>query len=137
MIYQLTENDYSKISKLGEEYDNHFSKKYLGNQSNILVYEQDSEILGFLITEKTIDEVSIILIYVSQNYRHHGIGSTLIDYLIKNLKDCRRLLLEVSSKNDIAISLYLKKGFMKISTRYNYYKDGSDAFVMEKRLDNE
>ena len=122
---------------MGEEYDNLFLKKYIGRQNDTIVYEQNGEILGFLISEKTIDEVSIILIYVSQNHRHQGVGSMLIDYLIKNVDNCSRILLEVSSSNDIAISLYLKKGFTQINTRKNYYKDGSDAYVMEKRLNNE
>ncbi len=137
MIYHLEKKDYSRICKLGEEYDSLFAKKYMGNQNDILVYEQNGKILGFLILEKTIDEVSIVLIYVSQNNRHHGIGTLLMDYLIESSVNCSRLLLEVSSTNNVAISLYQKKGFTIINTRKKYYQDGSDAYVMEKRVNNE
>jgi len=36
--------------------------------------------------------------------------------------------------NEVAINLYDKHGFEKVSVRKNYYQDGSDAYVMVKDL---
>ena len=137
MIYQLEKKEYEKISHLGQQYDSNFDKKYLGNNSNIYVYKTNEEIIGFLITEKVIDEISIILLYVESSSRKQGVGSSLLEFLISNTKGCNRILLEVSKDNIAATSLYFKKGFQTINTRKKYYKDGSDALVMEKRLNNE
>lgn len=137
MIYQLEKKEYERIIHLGQKYDSNFDKKFLMSNSNIYVYKTNERIIGFLITEKVIDEISIILLYVESTSRKQGVGSSLLDYLISNTKGGNRILLEVSKDNIAATSLYFKKGFQTINIRKKYYKDGSDALVMEKRLNNE
>ena len=44
-----------------------------------------------------------------------------------------RLILEVSSQNTSALALYRGRGFVEIHRRPGYYRDGSDAVIMEKR----
>ena len=134
MISLLNKEDYNKIVDLGSMYDKDFATKYLNDYYKIYVYQED-EILGFIITEDTVDDNSIILLYVDKDYRRNGIGSKLIEYYT-NIAN-KRILLEVSANNIPAISLYKKYGFLTINTRKNYYKDGSDAIVMEKRINNE
>ena len=41
-------------------------------------------------------------------------------------------MLEVRTKNNIAISLYESLGFKVIHTRLKYYKD-DDAYIMERK----
>ena len=137
MIYQLSKENYYKIIKLGNRYDENFERKYLGINNDIYVYEKEQVIKGFLIIEKTIDEIGIILLYVSDDYRHQGVGSMLLEYLFSIAKNLKRIILEVSANNTWAIKLYKKYNFIIINTRKNYYGDNSDAYLMEKRLNNE
>ncbi|MCQ2609636.1 MAG: hypothetical protein MJ151_02435, partial [Lachnospiraceae bacterium] len=48
-------------------------------------------------------------------------------------KACKKVLLEVRSKNEIAIKLYEKEKFVKIDTRKDYYKDPMDDCVVMGR----
>jgi len=45
----------------------------------------------------------------------------------------RRLLLEVRTDNEAAISLYVSEGFTKLGVRRRYYEQsGADAFTMAR-----
>jgi ribosomal protein S18 acetylase RimI-like enzyme len=43
-----------------------------------------------------------------------------------------RVLLEVSARNDGALAFYATEGFTEIDRRPAYYRDGSDAVVMQR-----
>ena len=61
-----------------------------------------------------------------------GIGSKLLEELIKKAKDTSTLItLEVNEENKPAIHLYEKYGFKLLGKRKNYYKD-NDALIMTK-----
>ena len=101
------------------------------------VYEKDGEILAFYIASHILDEVEIFTIAVDRNYQNLGIGSKLLDHLIGWAKDddIKEIWLEVSTKNDAAISLYKKFDFKVMGLRKNYYqKLGEDAYNMIKEL---
>ena len=67
--------------------------------------------------------------------RGRGIGDKLLNYLIEKYKDSdiKNITLEVKEDNIIAINLYKKYGFKKVSTREKYY-DGINGLLMEKTL---
>lgn len=135
MIRKYIDTDFQRLIELGNEYKKNFEKLYLNNNNNVFVYEEENNILGFIITEDTIDEVSIILIYVDKDYRNQKIATKLIKNLIDNLdEDINRIILEVSSNNIPAINLYNKMLFKKVGARSKYYSDGSDAIVMERKI---
>ena len=46
-----------------------------------------------------------------------------------------RVLLEVADGNDAARALYGRHGYAEIARRARYYRDGSDAVVMQRVLD--
>ena len=55
------------------------------------------------------------------------------------IKDCEKLninklFLEVSQNNVPAKNFYNGFDFLTVGVRRNYYKDGSDALLKEKRL---
>ena len=57
------------------------------------------------------------------------------------LKKCeklniKKLLLEVSETNSIAEIFYTKFNFLNVGIRKNYYKDGSNAILKEKKFLN-
>ena len=48
--------------------------------------------------------------------------------------DAGRMLLEVSADNPDALGFYAAEGFTAIGRRARYYRDGSDAVVMERAV---
>ena len=85
-----------------------------------------------------IDEAQINYFAINQKYRRKGFGSNLMSYVINQCKklSIKKLILEVSDKNSIAEAFYSKFNFLTVGKRKNYYKDGSDAVLKEKILQN-
>ena len=55
------------------------------------------------------------------------------------IKECERLklkklFLEVAKNNSIAENFYNKFNFLTVGIRKNYYKDGTDAVLKEKKF---
>ena len=73
----------------------------------------------------------IVSIAVRPEFRKMGIGSALLNEVIKVL---RRLVnecfMEVRANNFNAIKLYKKNGFKFFRRAHGYYQDGSDAYIM-------
>lgn len=80
-------------------------------------------------------EGQIMNVAVSQNHRRKGIAFGLMNEIIARAteKDCENITLEVAENNQSAISLYEKCGFCTVGRRKGFY-DGTDAFIMEKKL---
>ena len=59
-----------------------------------------------------------------------------MNYLIKQCEilNIDKLLLEVSLSNTTAEKFYSRFEFSTVGIRRNYYKDGSDALLKEKKL---
>ena len=81
--------------------------------------------------------MEIFTIAVDKEYQNLGIGSKLLDHLMAWAKDesIKKIWLEVSTKNQAAISLYQKFDFKVMGLRKNYYqKLGEDAYNMMKEI---
>ena len=103
-----------------------FDAFYKNSRYNIYEEYFENIFAGYLITYDNIDSLDIFEIVVDKNFRKKGLASKLLN----RINDERKILLEVSEKNEVAINLYKKNGFKMISRRKNYYLDGSDAIVM-------
>lgn len=77
-------------------------------QADIFVYEDKGRICGFI----GIVEGYIAGIFVDKDYRNHGIGKMLIEY-VKQYYDV--LTLNVYRKNERAVSFYHRQGFSTVS----------------------
>ena len=123
-------NSYKKISKgillLHIKNIKDFDAFYKNSRYNIYEEYFENILAGYLITYDNVDSLDIFEIAVDKNFRKKGIASKLLN----RINDERKILLEVSEKNRVAINLYKKNGFKMISRRKNYYLDGSDAIVM-------
>ncbi len=143
MIRSFKIEDSAIIYELGNQIASNFSKtndleKIINDKyTKILVYEIDSEIVGFLMyieLENTIDIVDII---VKEAFRNKKIASCLLDNLITELKEkIKWITLEVRKSNTPAIKLYQKFDFSIINTRKNYYEN-EDAYLMGREIKNE
>ena len=116
--YKLTEKEFS-------------TNPYL----KIITYAEKDKIIGFLLYSLIYDRIEIEQFEVITKERGRGIGDKLLNYLIEKYKnsDIKNITLEVKENNIVAINLYKKYGFKKVSTREKYY-DGINGLLMEKTL---
>jgi len=101
------------------------------------VYEQANQVVGFCILQPVLDEANLLLMAIHPSQQGKGLGYTLLDDSIQQLKNNPiQIFLEVRESNSAAIGLYEKTGFHQIDLRKNYYPnpDGSKehAVIMVK-----
>lgn len=136
MIKEYEDKYYNNVNVLGREIsDDYFLR--LSPVSKCFVYEEDDEIVGFILADIFSDRAEIIDISVSLLYRNKGIGNKLLNYVLGLSKNngCESVSLEVKSNNKSAINLYHKNGFKTVSIRKKYYNKGTiDANLMLKKL---
>jgi len=116
---------------------NVFKSELENENSKYIVAKIDDEIIGFAGIWQVINEAHITNIVTKKNYRNQGIGTLLLEELIKickNLKEIESLTLEVNEDNIIAQNLYKKFGFEILGKRKNYYKDRA-AVIMTLYFD--
>ena len=94
------------------------------------------KIIGIYAVQTIIDEVQINYFSIKQKFRRKGYGSYLMTYLVKDCErlNIKKLILEVSENNLIAEVFYRKFNFFTVGRRKNYYKDGTDAILKEKKI---
>ena len=94
------------------------------------------KIIGIYVVQTIIDEAQLNYFSIKQKYRRKGYGSQLMNYLIIECEklNIKKLLLEVSETNSIAEIFYRKFNFLTVGRRKNYYKDGTDAVLKEKKF---
>ncbi len=97
-------------------------------------YCLDDMAIGYLEYSIIYDRMEIDNILVLEKYRHMGIGSMLMDYIIDiyEKEKLNNITLEVRKSNANAINLYRKYGFIEVGVRKYYYGD-EDGILMEKR----
>ena len=93
-------------------------------------------VIGLCVFHVVLDEAQINFFVVDEKYREKGFGSYLMSYLIKQCEKFKinKLFLEVSHTNVKAKNFYGRFDFLTVGIRRNYYKDGSDALLKEKKL---
>lgn len=97
-------------------------KKELPN-AKLYIDEENGEIAGFV----GLQDDYIAGIFVKRNYRGHGIGSKLIDFLKQKHN---RLRLSVYKENQAAFNFYERRGFKLIKTDIDQ-ETGADDCLME------
>ena len=93
-------------------------------------------VIGICVFQVVLDEAQINYFVINQKFRKKGFGSYLMNYLIKKCEslNLKKLLLEVSQSNVTAERFYNRFDFSTVGIRKNYYKDGSNALLKEKKL---
>jgi ribosomal-protein-alanine N-acetyltransferase len=90
-------------------------------------------ILGFAGLWFMVDEAHLANIAVREDYRHRGMGESLLISAIELAigYDARFFTLEVRASNKVAQALYRKYGLIEVGTRRGYYIDNKeDAVIM-------
>lgn len=136
MIKEYSEKYFNYVNVLGRE----ISSNYILNLSPVskcFVYEEDEEIVGFILIDLFDDRAEVIDIAVSLLYRNKKIGDKLLKHIIEVCKNngCENITLEVKVNNQPAIKLYKNNGFKILSIRKKYYSNGTlDAYLMIRKL---
>ena len=130
LCYGLDSNSISLWSK--KQWANEFKKE------GIIVFGilLSNLVIGICVFHVVLDEAQINFFAVNHKYRKKGFGTYLMSYLIKECEklDINKLILEVSHTNFTAEKFYSRFDFSTVGIRRNYYKDGSDALLKEKKL---
>lgn len=126
--YQLSESDLPDILQIERKaYDFPWSEQIFRDCINsdyscigVSLYER---LAGYIVVSNILDESHLLNICLSENWRGHGLGSVMLDYLAHELKikKIKRLYLEVRPSNLRALALYNHKGFEIIGLRKDYY----------------
>lgn len=101
---------------------------------NIIVLKNytTNHILAFSQFQGDIEELEIIGLGVKKQYQNNGLGKKILKHIIN--KGYRKIFLEVSKINTVALELYYSLGFKQISVRKNYfsskYNKKEDAIVL-------
>ena len=130
LCYELDSNTISLWSK--EQWTNEFKK----DGTKIFGLLIKNLVIGVCVFQVVLDEAQINYFVVNQEYRKKGFGSFLMSNLIKECEkfNIKKLTLEVSHSNLVAQKFYSRFNFSTVGIRRNYYKDGSDALLKEKKL---
>ena len=130
LCYELDSNTISLWSK--KQWANELKKEDVKVFGLLL----SNLIIGISVFHVVLDEAQISFFVVNQKYREKGYGSFLMNHLIKECEksNINKIYLEVSSTNITAEKFYSRFDFFTVGIRRNYYKDGSDALLKEKKL---
>ena len=130
LCYELDLNTISLWSK--KQWTKEFKKEGIKVFGILL----SNNVIGICVFHVVLDEAQINFFVINQNYRKKGYGTHLMNYLIKQCEilNINKLLLEVSLSNTTAEKFYSRFNFYTVGIRTNYYKDGSDALLKEKKL---
>ncbi|HCC08099.1 MAG TPA: ribosomal-protein-alanine N-acetyltransferase [Clostridiales bacterium] len=138
-IKKMTNNDINDILILEEKCfsDPWTRSMFEGELEHENVYyflaEHNERIIGFVGFWDIIGECHITNICITPSMQNGGIGTFLMEYLIKFCKNksINAATLEVRSSNTQAINFYLKLGFRNEGIRKNYYtRPSEDAVIM-------
>ena len=130
LCYELDSNTISLWNK--KQWANEFKKEGVRVFGLVLA----NSLIGICVFQVVLDEAQINYFVVNKKFRERGFGSYLMSCTIRLCKklNINKILLEVSTGNEIAGKFYDRFDFYTVGIRRNYYKDGSDALLKEKNL---
>ena len=140
-VKQINEEDIDLCYELDSDTISLWSKKQWANEikkDGIKVFGLllSNLVIGICVFHVIVDEAQINFFVINQKYRKKGFGSYLMNYLLKQCikLNVNKVFLEVSHTNVSAERFYSRFDFSTVGIRRNYYKDGSDALLKEKKL---
>lgn len=143
IIEEMQEKDIDLFAQIDEKcFAIPWSRKAFEDEFNngLAVYfaaRKDGECVGYAGFWNVSGEGDITNVAVLDECRREGIGSMLIEAVIKEAKrlGLQLITLEVRRSNYPAQGLYKKYGFEIIGERKRYYSDNNeDALIMTKQL---
>ncbi len=143
-IREMTIDDIEEVVKGEEEvfgeslgYDMLYSELKLNPYAYYFVLDIDKKVSGYISTWIEGERGEIVNFYVSKKYQHQGFGRMMLEFYLElcKMSGVKSISLEVRESNEVAISLYEEYGFTFSHKRERYYKDGEDALVLIKKVE--
>ena len=130
LCYELDSNTICLWSK--KQWSNELKKEGIKVISLLL----SNLVIGICVFQVVLDEAQVNFFVINNKFREKGYGTLLMNDVIKQCEklNINKLFLEVSQTNIKAEKFYSKFDFFTVGIRRNYYKDGSDALLKEKKL---
>ena len=102
--------------------------------TSYLVAERDRSFVGYAAVSVVQDVAELQRIAAVAGARRTGVATALLAAVDARAAagGAERLLLEVREDNVAAIAFYARAGFAEIARRPRYYRDGTDAVVLER-----
>lgn len=96
----------------------------------------DGAPIGYAVTMLVGDVADLQRIAVCAGRQRTGVARALLEELLGRARadGADRMLLEVAADNTAALALYTATGFVEVSRRRRYYRDGTDAVVLQRPL---
>ena len=130
LCYELDSNTLSLWSK------KQWTKEFKKDGTNVFGLIISKILIGICVFQVVLDEAHINYFVINKHFRKKGFGSHLMSHVIRRFEklNLNKILLEVSQSNVIAGDFYSSFDFITVGIRKNYYRDGSDALLKEKKL---
>ncbi len=90
-------------------------------------------VAGFILTQRVLDEVTILYLSIDPRYRRKGLARQLVQAL-QVAVGRQTIMLEVRQSNEPARALYQQCGFMQVGERVNYYRSAKSSSGREAAL---
>jgi len=103
------------------------SRNMVSNNWRYWLAKKDGQLAGYIAAKKEADQGIIKLIHVLPEFQGQGVGSALLNQVLKWLKS-KEIVLQVAKSNQKAISFYQKFGFFPTGR-------GNPIRVADKKID--
>ena len=104
------------------------------NGVSFYVIENDDVVIGYIGRYYFFQEAEVLNFVVDESYQRQGYGQKLFDKMVEDMKDVKKITLEVRASNIKGINFYTKNGFKQVGVRKKYYKNGEDALLLLKEF---
>ena len=121
---------------ISHPWDKESIESVINDDNKICIVAVDESLIGYIYASFVLDEAEIGNICIVPECRGQGVGRSLIDSMLSDLKSrgvCK-VFLEVESDNESAIRLYERSGFVKYNQRRDYYGPRRDALLYSLTL---
>lgn len=141
-VRKMEFRDIKKVVELEEKYLlESLGKKLLAselseknNGVSFYVIENDDVVIGYIGRYYFFQEAEVLNFVVDESYQRQGYGQKLFDKMVEDMKDVKKITLEVRASNIKGINFYTKNGFKQVGVRKKYYKNGEDALLLLKEF---
>ena len=142
-IRSMVADDVERVAELeaaafGSPWEAATFRRLLGRSgAELLVVEVGAEVVGYAVLWCILDQGELANIAVDPAWQGRGLGSRLLQRVLARARarGVSDLFLEVRESNVVARELYLRRGFVQIGVRRNYYDSPrEDARVLRLRL---
>ena len=102
---------------------------------DLSVAEEGGRVIAFAVTRRVApDEIELLNIAVSPEFRRHGIGRRVLESVLQTAKTQgdTSVFLEVRASNQAAQSLYKSLDFHELGVREKYYENPTESAIVMK-----